>query len=160
MKTKSMIAAIMLASTFSLTACGGGAEEASSELEAGIAGLEISNARMVLAPVSGNPAAVYFDVKYSGDRRLTINSADVAGTKSSMIHDYGEYDFKVQMMEALPIPMTNEAEVNFIPGGLHVMAMDVSPDIQPGGKTEVTITVSGGDKHSFDAEILAAGDER
>ena len=51
-------------------------------------------------------------------------------------------------------------KVEFKPGDLHVMAMGVSPDLQPGGTTEVTLTVSGGNKHTFDAEIRAAGEER
>jgi hypothetical protein len=40
------------------------------------------------------------------------------------------------------------------------MAMDVSPDLKPGGTTEATVIVSGGGRQSFPVEIRAAGDER
>ena len=40
------------------------------------------------------------------------------------------------------------------------MAMNVSPDLEPGDTTEVTLTVSGGDKFSFPAEVRAAGEDR
>ena len=51
-------------------------------------------------------------------------------------------------------------EVSFEPGGKHVMAFEVSPELQPGGTTEVTLTIAGGDKHSFEVPVMAAGEER
>lgn len=158
MKSKIALAGALLASTFTLAAC----DEAEAPVEQidGIAGLEVSNARLVLAPVAGNPAAVYFDLAYSGDRAIAIRGADVAGAKSAMIHQYAEYNFKQQMVEAQAQPLKKGDTLSFEPGALHVMAMDVSPDLKAGGNTEVTLTIAGGDKHSFDAEILAAGDER
>ena len=125
-----------------------------------IPGVTIENARMVLAPVEGNPAAVYFDFSYEGDRAFSLGRVSVEGAESAMMHQFGEYDFKVQMMEALPIPVTNGTKVEFKPGDYHVMAMGVSPDIKPGDTVEVTLTISGGDKHKFAAEVRAAGEER
>lgn len=143
-----------------MAGCNGEQAEAPAEAEGVVPGMTVENARMVLNAVEGNPAAVYFDLKYDGDRGLTIRKAEVANAGSAMLHDYGEYDFKVQMMEALPIAITKGSEIEFKPGGLHVMVFDPSPDLKPGGKAEVTLTLSGGDTHTFEAEILAAGDER
>lgn len=142
-----------------LSACGESAEQV-AEAPDGVPGMSVENARMVLNAVEGNPAAIYFDLKYEGDRALSLSRAMVEGAESAVMHDYGEYDFKVQMMEALPIPLTKGSEVVFEPGAKHVMAMGVSPEITPGDSVEVTLFVSGGDKYSFDAEVLAAGDER
>ena len=114
----------------------------------------------MLAPVAGNPAAVYFDLAYDGDRNIALNRAQVKGAKSAMFHDYGEYDFKVQMMEMLPVPLKKGTELQFKPGSKHLMAMDVSPDLKAGGTTEATIIVSGGGRQTFPVEIRAAGDER
>lgn len=142
-----------------LASCGE-AEVAEVAPEGVIAGITIENARMVLAPVAGNPAAIYFDFSYEGDRAFSLGRVSVEGAESAVIHQFGEYDLKVQMMEALPIPVTNGTKVAFKPGDFHVMAMNPSPDLKPGGTTEVTLTVSGGDKHTFEAEIRAAGEER
>lgn len=162
--TGSMIKAAALAlaagSVMTLTACGSEAEVAEAAPAGVIDGVTIENARMVLAPVEGNPAAVYFDFTYDGDRSFSLGRVSVEGAASAVMHQYGEYDFKVQMMEALPIPVTKGSKVEFKPGDLHVMAMEPSPDLKPGGTTKVTLTVSGGDKHIFDAEIRAAGEER
>ena len=159
MRMTRAFAAALLASTMTLAACGD-AEEAPVEDVDGIAGLNITNPRMVLAPVEGNPAAVYFEADYSGDRLIAISAADVAGTESAMIHEYASDTFDNKMIDAPPQALRKGKPVLFEPGGLHVMAMGVSPDLKPGGTTEVTLTVSGGDKHSFEAKILAAGDER
>lgn len=159
-KMKSVAIAAALGGAFVLASCGGETETKTEEVAGQVPGMTIENARMVLNAVDGNPAAVYFDLKYDGDRGLTIRKADVAGAGSTTMHDFGEYDFKVQMMEALPIAITKGTEVNFKPGGLHVMAMEPSADLKPGGKAEVTLTMSGGSTHKFEADILAAGDER
>ncbi len=153
------LAAALLASTLALGACGETAEAPVEEVE-GIAGLEVSNPRMVLAPVAGNPAAVYFDLDYAGDRIVTVSAAFVDGAEMTMIHEYTGENYNNAMVEAPPKTVKNGETLSFEPGGLHLMAMNVSPDLQPGGKTEVTLTIATGDKHSFEAEILAAGDER
>ncbi|MEM9360911.1 MAG: copper chaperone PCu(A)C, partial [Pseudomonadota bacterium] len=129
-------------------------------VEGVVEGMSVENARVVLAPVSGNPAAVYFDLAYDGTRALSLYDAEVAGAAESTMHQFGEYERKIQMMEALPIALTTGTKVEFKPGDYHIMAMEVSPDLQPGGSTEVTLKVSGGGTHVFDAEIRAAGEER
>jgi copper(I)-binding protein len=143
-----------------LAACGGTAEAPAEAVEGQVPGLTVSNARLVLAPVAGNPAAVYFDLAYEGEQGLTIRKADAEGAGMTMMHDYGEYDFKVQMMEALPVALTKGTKVQFKPGGLHVMAMEPAATLKPGDKVKVTLTMSGGTTQVFEAEVRAAGEER
>jgi periplasmic copper chaperone A len=152
------LAAILLG----LSACGGETAEAPAATAAAgmVDGFAISNARLVLNPVKANPAAVYFDLSYTGDKGLSIRKAEITGAGMTMMHDYMEYDYKVQMVEAMPIALAKGTNVEFKPGGLHLMAMEPSPDWEPGGKVEVTLTMSGGATHKFEAEIQAAGAER
>jgi hypothetical protein len=157
---RQVLLAVAFAGSLALAACGQETEVAEAPPEGTIAGMTITNPRLVLAPVAGNPAAVYFDLDYQGERAFSLYGAEVAGAESATIHQFGEYDFKVQMMEALPIALTKGTKVEFKPGDYHVMAMDVSPDLKPGGTAEVTLKVSGGATHKFNAEIRAAGDER
>ena len=157
---KGAAAAGLAVAMLGLAACGGTAEAPAEAVEGQVPGLTVSNARLVLAPVAGNPAAVYFDLAYEGEQGLTIRKADVEGGGMTMMHDYGEYDFKVQMMEALPVALTKGTKVEFKPGGLHVMAMEPSATLKPGDKVKVTLTVSGGTTQVFEAEVRAAGEER
>lgn len=159
--SKAAMAAGMAVAILGLAACGGEAEAPAAEAVAGqVPGMTITNARLVLAPVSGNPAAVYFDLSYEGEQGLTIRKADVEGAGMTMMHDYGEYDFKVQMMEALPVALTKGTKVAFKPGALHVMAMEPPASLKPGDKVKVTLTMSGGATQVFEAEVRAAGEER
>ncbi len=147
-------------SSIALSGCGGETSQEAAVAPDGVPGLSATNARMVLAPVAGNPAAVYFDLAYDGDRNLALSGAAVEGAESAMIHEMSEWEGKMQMAEALPIVLKKGDKLTFAPGGKHVMAMNVSPEMMPGGTTEVTLIVSGGDKLSFPAEIRAAGEDR
>ncbi len=156
---RAMLLGLALASAgLVLSSCG--EAPAGAPAEAGIEGMKISNARMVLAPVAGNPAAIYFDLAYDGTRNVALNRAEVKGARSATFHDYGEYDFKVQMMDMLPLPLKKGDKVSFEPGGKHLMAIEPDASLKPGGTTEATIIVSGGKRHTFPVEIRAAGDER
>ncbi|MDC0886888.1 copper chaperone PCu(A)C [Altererythrobacter sp.] len=157
---KQAIAAVaMVLGSVALASCGDTAET-SVEAEAAIPGLSVDNARMVLAPVAGNPAAIYFDLTYTGDKALALRRADVAQAESAMMHEFGEYDFKVQMMEMLPLVINSGDTVTFEPGSRHVMAMGVADTVKVGDMVDVTLTVAGGKEFSFQAEVRAAGEDR
>jgi hypothetical protein len=124
------------------------------------AGLTVSNPRVVLAPVGGNPAAVYFDLSYSGAPGVTLDSVTVDGAGMTMIHDYAESAGTMQMTMADPVRLAEGAPVSFAPGGLHVMAMEPTDALQPGGTARVTFVLSDGTRTSIDAPVRAAGEER
>lgn len=122
------------------------------------AGLTVSNARLVLPPVAGNPAAVYFDLSYSGAPGVSLESVTVEGAGMTMMHDYAESAGKMQMVMADSVPLS--APVSFAPGGLHVMAMEPGATLTAGGTAKVTLTLSDGSSLTIDVPVRAAGDER
>lgn len=155
-----ILAALLGLGTLGLAACGETQEQPAAEAPEGIAGMTISNARLVLPAVAGNPAAVYFDLAYDGERAVALNRVHVEGAESAEFHEYAEWNGQMQMQPMLPLPLKKGDRHSFEPGGKHVMAMKLAPEVAEGGSAEVTITVSGGDKHSFPAEVRAAGSER
>lgn len=157
---KSFFAGLALGvATLSLTACGSDAPEETVAPD-GVPGLSVTNARLVLPPVAGNPAALYFDLIYNGDRSLALNRVVVEGAESSMMHEMSEWAGKMEMMEMPPLVLTSGEAVAFEPGGKHIMVMGVSPELKAGGTTEATVVVAGGDKVSFPVDIRAAGEDR
>lgn len=160
MMRRSLIGLALAGAALTLGGCGETPADPAAEAAAGIPGMKITNARMVLPPVAGNPAAVYFDLAYDGDQNVALSRGEVKGAKSAMFHDYGEFDFKVQMMDMLPLPLKKGDKVEFKPGGKHLMAMEPDASLKPGGTTEAAVIVSGGKKQTFPVEIRAAGDER
>ena len=159
MSPRYFAAAALCLSAISLASCGQSEQEVPADPEA-VEGLSIENTRMILPAVSGNPAAVYFDLSYEGDSTPTLAAVAVEGAAMTMMHEYGEKDFKVQMIEMEPLELTKGVAVAFEPGGRHVMAMDVSSELSAGGKTEVTFIMASGDKTTVVADIVGAGEER
>jgi len=152
------ILTITAAGTLALGACG--SDEVEAPPEGVVPGLEVTNARLVLPPVEGNPAAVYFDVVYNGERGVSISGAEVTGAASAMVHNTFDYDLQMQMGDAGPIALPKGESKTFEPGGLHVMAFELGEGFEPGSSAEVSLRISGGKMHKFEAEVLAAGDER
>lgn len=157
-----IMAAGLAGTLLALGACSGEPETPATAMAAPgtVDGLTITNARMVLNAVKANPAVVYFDLSYTGNKGLTIRKAEVEGAGMTMMHNYTEHNGAMQMSEAMPVGIKNGSEVSFEPRGLHLMAMEPSPEWEAGGTVKVTLTMSGGSTHSFDAEIRSAGDDR
>ncbi len=154
--------AVAAAALTALCACAPEAEAPPSDTATSAAadGLTVTNARVVLPPVSGNPAAIYFDLSYSGAPGVALESVAVEGAGMTMIHDYAESGGKMQMVMTDAVPLSASAPVTFAPGGLHVMAMEPSDALQAGGTAKVTLALSDGTKVTVDAPVRAAGDER
>jgi copper(I)-binding protein len=154
---KTVLAAVAL--SLALAACSQ-SDEAAKPVDENPTGLTVSNARLLLPPVAGNPAAVYFDLKNDGTRAVAVRRADVADAKSASMHDMMEYNREMTMADMGPMTIKQGETIKFEPGGKHVMAFDLSPELQAGGKTELTLTIAGGDKVSVEVPVEAAGAER
>lgn len=146
------------AAALALSACS--SQEAAPATEDNPSGLVVSNAKLILPAVAGNPAAVYFDLKNEGKRSVAVRRADVADAKSASLHDMMEFNREMTMAEMGPLTVPAGQTVKFEPGGKHVMAFELSPELKAGGKTELTLTIAGGDKASFEVPVVAADAER
>ena len=154
-------AALAIALGLSLTGLAACSDAGDPLSQAGAAAkVTVSNARVVMAPVAGNPAAVYFDLSYSGSAPVTLTSVAVEGAGMTMIHDYAESAGKMQMTMTDAVPLSADAPVTFAPGGLHVMAMEPSDTLTAGSTAKLTLQLSDGSGISVDAPVRAAGEER
>nr|WP_245228624.1 copper chaperone PCu(A)C [Pontixanthobacter sp. CEM42] len=115
---------------------------------------------MILPAVPANPGVVYFDLSYAGETPQTLSAVDVAGAESAMMHDNIKEGDAMKMVPLEPVELAKGASVSFAAGGKHVMAMNVSPELSAGGKTEVTLIFATGDKQTVNADIRAPGDAR
>lgn len=155
MKTWFAAAALSLA----LVACSQSDQETTAVDEIPT-GLTVSNARLLLPPVAGNPAAVYFELKNEGERAVAVRRADIADAKSASMHDMMEYNREMTMADMGPMTIKQGETIKFEPGGKHVMVFGLSPELKAGGRTEMTLTIAGGDKVSVEVPVQPAGAER
>ncbi|WP_379921375.1 copper chaperone PCu(A)C [Erythrobacter sp. R86502] len=151
------LAILLSAGAAGLAAC---SDQNDGPVDAATEGLAVRNARVVLAPVAGNPAAVYFDLSYSGDASAVLTDVAVEGAGMTMIHDYAENAGKMQMIMADDVTIVPGTPVIFAPGGLHVMAMQPAATLQAGSSANVTFTLSDGTRTVVTAPVRAAGEER
>ncbi|TCD05184.1 copper chaperone PCu(A)C [Erythrobacteraceae bacterium CFH 75059] len=149
----SLATLFLLAASVPLVSC----NEAQPAGEVANAGLEITNARLVLNAVQGNPAAVYFDAVNRDSRAVTIRGASVAGAQSAQLHEYQEWDGRMVMGEMAPLSLQPGETVSFAPGGRHVMVFGPPADLQPGGEADVTLTLLGNRAATFRAAVLPPG---
>lgn len=159
MKRTIWTAAALALAAVGPVACGEAPEEAPTGPEAP-EGIAVSNGRLMLPPVAGNPGAVYFDVANSGASNKMIRAVSVEGAGSAVMHQMGTWNNQPSMDEIIQIAVPAGETLTFEPGGLHVMANDLADTVTAGGQAEVTLTFVGGDKVSFPADVRAAGDER
>ena len=136
----------------------GGAEDGAAQADA--TGLVVTNARMMLPPVAGNPAAIYFDVENAGERNVAVRSASVEGAGRAEIHATTEWDGQMTMGEMGPVMIPAGGSDTFEPGAKHVMVFDLDPSLEAGGTTTMTLTVAGGKSTTAEVAIQAAGEER
>jgi periplasmic copper chaperone A len=122
-------------------------------------GISVTDGRLNLPGVAGNPASVYFTITNDGAEMQLIRSAYVEGAESAMLHETSEWSGQVDMQEISGAQVQAGETVSFEPGGKHVMVMGLDPMPSPGGEVEVTLTFARGDKVSFPARVLAPGDD-
>ena len=155
---KAFIASVAgLALTLGLAAC----SEPEAPVEAAPEapeGITVTDGRMNIPAVAGNPAAVYFTITNDGTNDVMIRSASVMGAQSAVIHTVTPFDGRMDMQEITQLGVPAGESVEFVPGALHIMALEVDPGLQVGGESEVTLTFVGGDKISFPVTIRAPGD--
>jgi len=156
MKSARLAAAALVLATIGLAACADDPAPAEQADARAMEGLSITEARLILPAVAGNPAAVYFTIRNDSDADAGIRSASVTGAKSAMLHTTSEGS----MVDVMVAPVPKGGELKFEPGSFHVMAMDLDPSLAAGGTTEVTLHFQNGKKANFPADIRAAGDDR
>lgn len=155
MRTLTASIAIALATCLALSACD---KPAPSKVETAASpdakpGVAVTDGRLVLPAVKGNPAAAYFTLSNTSSGKITVAAVSVDGADSAEIHQtQGDQMTKVDRIEADP-----GTSLEFKPGGLHVMIFGLKSPPAPDAKVELTLTFADGDKLSTPLDVQAAG---
>ena len=116
------------------------------------AGPTVTDGKLVLPAVKGNPGAAYFTLT-NGGTAATVTGVAVVGAEKAEMHE----TVGTEMKPLLSVPLTAGEKVTFAPGGKHVMVFGIKPDLAAGGSTKITITLSGGATLSAPLKIETAG---
>ncbi|WP_271077837.1 copper chaperone PCu(A)C [Aurantiacibacter sp. MUD61] len=143
----------------SLAACGGETEEPATEVAESDCppGVSVADGWLAMPAVAGNPAAAYFTISNTNEDAVTIRSAEMIGSESAMLHETAEWSMEEDMQELFTQRVEPGEDLEFAPGGKHVMIMGMSDGLEAGSESEITLTFVGGDKCSFPVTLYAAG---
>ncbi|WP_235037788.1 MULTISPECIES: copper chaperone PCu(A)C [unclassified Novosphingobium] len=153
--------ALLLTAALALTlgACGKEPDSPTASNEATLTGpdakpgLVASDGKLMLPVIAGRPAAAYFTVRNDGAEPVTLAAVSILGAGKAEMHQTNGGS----MGKVDSLPIDPGASVVFAPGGLHVMAFELPATLKAGGKAELTMTFSDGDKLSMPLDVEKMG---
>ena len=154
MKTAdAILAATLLAPMLALGGCHHRAVSQST-VTAAPPGIVVSQARLVLPPVKGNPGAAYFTVGNESSAPARLVRVEIVGAQKTEMHQTSGGTMG-------PLPQVDIApgqRVIFAPGGRHVMVFGLAPSLAIGGSSQIIFHFQDGKTTSTPLRIDAAGD--
>ncbi|MFM5885043.1 MAG: copper chaperone PCu(A)C [Novosphingobium sp.] len=113
----------------------------------------LSDARLVLPAVRGNPGAAYFTLTNETTGTRAIAGIQIDGVGKAEAHQ----TIGTEMTPVERIDVAPGTNIAFEPGKLHVMAFDLASTLKPGDTTTMTVLFATGDKISGPMKVVAAG---
>ena len=114
--------------------------------------VEVSQA-FAAESVTGETAAVYFALRNRGPTEDALESIVVEGAGSARIHDTGERDGIRVMSPVDALPLPADAVTQLVPGGTHVMLLDLARRPVAGDSLKGVLRFRSGREVSLRAEV-------
>jgi copper(I)-binding protein len=102
--------------------------------------LTISDGRLILPAVAGNPGAAYFKVTNGTAEPASLAAASIEGAAKAEMHETSGGS----MAPLTTLTIGPGATASFERGGKHVMAFGLPRSLEPGGTAQITLTFAGG----------------
>ncbi len=90
------------------------------------------------------PAGGYFALHNGSTASVTLTGASSPGCGMLMLHHTSDTNGMSSMTTVRNVVVPPGGQVDFAPGGYHLMCMQPAPTMRPGGRVPVTLTFAGG----------------
>jgi copper(I)-binding protein len=117
-------------------------------------GMVVSQARLVLPAVKGNPGVAYFTLSNENNVATTLVGVDIVGAQQTEMHE----TTGGTMAPLAQVRIDPGKRVIFAPGGKHVMAFNLGPSLNSGGTSEITFHFQDGKTTSAPLRVEPPGD--
>ncbi len=109
-----------------------------------------------LPAVKGNPAVAYFTL-HGGQGDTALLSVTSPAVVRSELHESMTSGGMAAMAPIDRVPLPAGGEIEFKPGGKHVMLFDISPSVEAGGTIPLVFTFANNDRIQIAAPVIAPG---
>jgi periplasmic copper chaperone A len=115
--------------------------------------LSVTDGKLILPAVSGNPGAAYFTVTNGTTQPASLAAASVEGAAKAEMHESSGDS----MAPLTSVTLGPGATATFERGGKHVMVFGVSKSLKPGDTAEIKLTFAGGKTAAGPLHVEAVG---
>ncbi|WCM28113.1 copper chaperone PCu(A)C [Sphingomonas sp. QA11] len=119
--------------------------------------MHVSNAWVRLAAVPRGPAAAYFTL-HGGPADATLISVSSDVSIRAEMHESMKSGSMSSMKPIEQVRVPAGDKIIFAPGGKHVMLFDVNPGIKSGAPVPLLFTFADGQRITYKATAVGAGD--
>ena len=116
----------------------------------------VTDASVRLPAVKGNPGAAYFTLHGGKAGRTLVSVASPDAGRAEM-HDMTMKDGMMMMTPITSVAIPKDAEVQFAPGGKHVMLFDLKAGLKAGDTIALSFTFKDGQTSQITATAEAPG---
>ena len=113
---------------------------------------------LVVAQVSGSPAAMYLTVTNPTDVPDTLTAVETAAAERAELHRTMERGAMVHMEPVGTIELPARGEIRMEPGGYHVMLVGTRDDLAPGDTVEAALILGRAGRLGFRASVITYAD--
>jgi copper(I)-binding protein len=115
--------------------------------------ISVTEGKLVLPAVAGNPGAAYFTVSNKTAQAASLAAVSVEGATKAEMHETSGGS----MQPLTTLTLGPGATLTFAPGEKHVMVFGVPKTLQAGATSSITLTFAGGKTASGPLRVAAAG---
>ena len=108
---------------------------------------------------AGLPAGGYFTLHNNADSAIDLTGASSPACTSMMLHESIESGGMGRMVMVHKVIVPAHGDVQFKPGGYHIMCMHPKPVMKPGATVPVTLEFADGSKATSDFAVKNAKGE-
>ena len=116
--------------------------------------LLVEKAYVNLSPVEGSPSVLYFTIK-GGPSDTVLRSISSPNILRLEMHETVEENGMSTMKPITAVAVPKRGEVEFVPGGKHVMVWGFDNASRKAGEAEFVFSFSNGEKIAVDAKLNA-----
>lgn len=117
-------------------------------------GIMVVDARVREAPLAGGTAAVYFTLHNHTDADVTLIGGETAAAAAVEVHETVDDNGVMRMQPLDGAVAASHGSVELMPGGIHLMLLELAEPLEAGQSIELTLHFDGADDLTLSVPVV------